>query len=266
MKHTLFLLVLCLVIAWSSSPGYAVRGDGAPGHGRGEATVPPAEAVSDRELPDDLGKTDVDPAEAPKTNAAEAVVNDAEDAAGDVDEGMDAILDDAEDAELEARVRAVEAAEKKLEKAEAQAEAEREKGEAEAEKLKEDAEAEAEKKSDKAKDVADKSHKDAESHAEKAKGGLSKMDKETLKHEQRVAKLERIRDLMEEKGNTEAVEQIDAALKKEDLRFEKKMTKLRELESKATEAELPEVPDRPERPNMDGHGRPGASGRGRADD
>lgn len=58
----------------------------------------------------------------------------------------------------------------------------------------------------------------------KAAGGSAEkaLYKEEEKHRIRVAKLERIREVMKEKGNTEAVTQIEKALKKENARYNKR--------------------------------------------
>lgn len=62
---------------------------------------------------------------------------------------------------------------------------------------------------------------------------LQQMQHEESKHRTRVARLERIRSLLQEKGDTKGVERADKLLGKEGMRYEKKMTKLRQHNAKA---------------------------------
>ena len=61
---------------------------------------------------------------------------------------------------------------------------------------------------------------------DKGKSSGKQLAMEVAKHRQRVAQLERVRDLLEEKGNTNAAEQLGRAIDKEFDRHERAMARL----------------------------------------
>lgn len=62
-----------------------------------------------------------------------------------------------------------------------------------------------------------------------------KMEAEETKHRERVARLERIGDLLSEKGNDQAVQSLKKVLGKENQRYERAMARLRKQNQKAAD-------------------------------
>lgn len=58
-----------------------------------------------------------------------------------------------------------------------------------------------------------------------AEAVLRQMEREEDKHRRRVAKLERIREMLREKGNDQAVGQLDKVLAKENKRYDRALTR-----------------------------------------
>jgi hypothetical protein len=98
----------------------------------------------------------------------------------------------------------------------------------------------------KAEEGVEEAEKTAKGKADEAKGkagGLAKqgeaidvqLAKTEAKHRERVARLERMKDLMKEQGDEKGVARIEKLLAKEDARYERKMTRLRARDAAAAE-------------------------------